>query len=141
MKFVNINVLYGEKLRNLRLKYDVKQFVVADALGITQQGISKLELGYITFSDEMIKTICEFFNITRTSFEINLETIEFEAAKHEIYDTIIDESARDFLLKSVLKELKKNRIERDKLRKYLNYIESNILPFMPNKNNSGFEID
>lgn len=52
MKFVNINVLQGARLRALRLSYDMKQHVVADALGITQQAVSKLEQGYVSFSDK-----------------------------------------------------------------------------------------
>jgi transcriptional regulator with XRE-family HTH domain len=125
MKYININELHGEKLRSLRLKNDVKQYVIANALGITQQGISRLEQGYLNFSDDMITTICHFFDIKKSQFVINPKTLEYQQKnedKEEKQDnaaSLAEESSRDFLLKSVLQELKNNRRERKELRNYI----------------------
>ena len=63
------DIFYAKLLRSLREKRKIKQFTVAQALGLKrQQEYSEYENGKRHFSDEFIKSICRYFNLTELEF-------------------------------------------------------------------------
>lgn len=63
-----INLIFANKLQELRKDSGYKQEVVAKALKFSQQFYSKLEMGKTNFSPKIIKAICLFFNISVANF-------------------------------------------------------------------------
>lgn len=62
-----IDILIARKLKDLRKSNGLKQFYVAQALGLkNQQEYSDFEAGKRHFSNSLIQRICEFFQIIKT---------------------------------------------------------------------------
>lgn len=71
----NLNIIYAQKLYKLRRDANLKQPIVALALGKGQQAYSKLERGVTDFSDEIVDSICNFFKISLDEFTQNTDKI------------------------------------------------------------------
>ena len=63
-----VNVIFANKLLELRKDSNFKQEVVAKGLEFSQQAYSKLERGDRNFSPIIIKKICAFFKISISNF-------------------------------------------------------------------------
>lgn len=68
MAYNEVNMLLASRLRQLRKEKDIKQEVMAQHLGISQQAYSMLEKGQRNFSSEIITKICSIFNIPVVEF-------------------------------------------------------------------------
>lgn len=62
------SVIYGEKLKRLRINQFISQREMANKFKITQQGYSKLEKGETKFSIKRIEKICKIFKISVDDF-------------------------------------------------------------------------
>lgn len=71
----SISLSHAKKLRFLRKLHDKKQTDLAQLLGLTQQAYSKLENGDVSFTDETIEKIADYFKITPAEFEKPIEAI------------------------------------------------------------------
>ncbi len=72
----DLDTLYANKLRYLRLSGDLKQELLAKELSLSQQSYSKLETGKTQFSDEIIARISQYFNITPAEFVKPMERVQ-----------------------------------------------------------------
>ncbi len=63
-----MNLIFGNKLNKLRKEKDVKQDVIAMALGFSQQAYSQLERGARNFTPQIVTKICNFFSIPIVEF-------------------------------------------------------------------------
>lgn len=54
----------GERLKDLRVRKELKQTELAEALGIEQGKISRLEKGGVTYSIDDLLTISKYFNVS-----------------------------------------------------------------------------
>ena len=66
----NLNLIYASRLYKLRRDANLKQPIVAMAIGKGQQAYSKLERGETDFSDEVVDSICNYFK-NRLSLWLN----------------------------------------------------------------------
>jgi transcriptional regulator with XRE-family HTH domain len=74
------NILYGIKLRKLRELYNFTQKECIEALKLKrQQDLSDLEKGRKHFTQELIISICRFFNVSLIDFS-NLHNLEYFSA-------------------------------------------------------------
>lgn len=55
---------FGDKLYNLRVKFDYSQEALAEQLGVSRQAVSKWELGTTLPDTEKLIAISEFFNVS-----------------------------------------------------------------------------
>lgn len=55
---------FGDKLYNLRVKFDYSQEELATQLGVSRQAVSKWELGTTLPDAEKLIAISEFFNVS-----------------------------------------------------------------------------
>ncbi len=63
-----INLIFANKLQELRKERNAKQETLAKELKISQQAYSKLERGASNFTMITIKKICTFFEISISTF-------------------------------------------------------------------------
>ncbi len=63
-----INLIFANKLQELRKDSGLKQDIVAKGLAFSQQAYSKLERGATNFTPLIIKKVCQFFNISASNF-------------------------------------------------------------------------
>lgn len=63
-----VNKHLGENLKDLREKNCMKQSEASVLFGMIQQNYSKLECGKKIFSDDILNSICNVFNITPNEF-------------------------------------------------------------------------
>lgn len=54
--------MYGQKIRELRIKNKMTQTELAEKVGTTQKNISKYELEALDLSTETIIKLCKIFN-------------------------------------------------------------------------------
>ncbi len=87
-----INVYLGKHLKDLREKNNMKQAEAAILFGVTQQNYSKIECGKVNFSDKILTTICNSFNLTPNDF-LNYQHInsEVKIAENKDIDTALIE--------------------------------------------------
>lgn len=64
------DIFYARKLKELRVKNNYVQKMMADLLYCSQQEYSKLETGNKHFTKEIIKRICTVFKIKPEEFEV-----------------------------------------------------------------------
>lgn len=112
----NLNMLHAEKLYKLRRDSNLKQAIVANAIGKSQQSYSKLERGDVDFSDETIDAICKFFDLSLEDF-LNLDTTlnyKESAVKYpnKLVKNTNNNNSTTILLQALLDELKSMREER-----------------------------
>lgn len=62
------NIIYGEKLKRLRVNAFITQKQMAVKFNMTQQGYGGLENGLTKFSAEKIKKISKIFNVSSEEF-------------------------------------------------------------------------
>ncbi len=62
------NLIFANKLQELRKEHNVKQEVLAKELKFTQQAYSKLERGASNLTPQILKKICHYFNVSATAF-------------------------------------------------------------------------
>lgn len=55
---------FGDKLYNLRVRYDYSQEYLAEQIGVSRQAVSKWELGATLPDTEKLIAISEFFNVS-----------------------------------------------------------------------------
>ncbi|MES2678236.1 MAG: helix-turn-helix transcriptional regulator [Bacteroidota bacterium] len=65
----HLDIIFAEKLRNLRNDKNEKQEATAIALGISQRDYSDLENGRVHFTEEMIRKIGNAFKIPVSAFK------------------------------------------------------------------------
>ncbi|GAB4457011.1 MAG: hypothetical protein OHK0036_20690 [Bacteroidia bacterium] len=68
MQYNEVNMLLASRVRQLRKEKDIKQEVMAQKLGITQQAYSQLEKGQRNFNTELITKLCAIFNVPVVEF-------------------------------------------------------------------------
>lgn len=66
----------GQKLKELRLSRDMKQFEVAEKVGLSRATISNIEKGRRSLTLNTLKKFCELYSIDVSYFEI--ETINYD---------------------------------------------------------------
>lgn len=62
------NLIFANKLQELRKEHNVKQEVLAKELKFTQQAYSKLERGASNFTPQILKKICNYFGVSANTF-------------------------------------------------------------------------
>ncbi len=62
------NLIFANKLLELRKDQNIKQEILAKELKFTQQAYSKLERGLSNFTPVILKKICNYFSISVTAF-------------------------------------------------------------------------
>ncbi|MFN8116340.1 MAG: helix-turn-helix transcriptional regulator [Bacteroidia bacterium] len=62
------NLIFANKLQELRKEHNVKQEVLAKELKFTQQAYSKLERGASNFTPQILKKICNYFGVSASTF-------------------------------------------------------------------------
>ena len=62
------NLIFANKLQELRKEHNVKQEVLAKELKFTQQAYSKLERGVSNFTPQILKKICNYFGVSASTF-------------------------------------------------------------------------
>jgi transcriptional regulator with XRE-family HTH domain len=62
------NLIFANKLQELRKEHNVKQEVLAKELKFTQQAYSKLERGASNFTPQILKKICNYFSVSANTF-------------------------------------------------------------------------
>lgn len=78
-----IEIIYGSRLRSLRMNRQLVQKQAADLCGFeSQQIISMLENGEKKFSDDIINSICKGFEIPLEEFTNINSTINFNNSPH-----------------------------------------------------------
>ena len=91
----SISKIVGQNLRLLRLKNNVKQFQLADFLGISANTLSRVERGDISLSLEKIQILCDYFETTPNYFfygeEENFKTDHDNDQVLQIIDTLINQ--------------------------------------------------
>lgn len=110
----NLNHVYASRLYKLRREANLKQPVVAMALGKGQQAYSKLERGETDFSDEVVDNICNYFKITLDDFTQSSDKINCVNSPNSasnIHNSHINTSIAD-VLPALMEELKSMREER-----------------------------
>ncbi len=63
-----MNIYLSNKLKEYRVKNQMKQEIVAQEIGISQQAYSQLEQGKLNFTPKIVKKIINFFSITIAEF-------------------------------------------------------------------------
>ena len=58
------NIMYGQRIKELRLERGLTQNDLAKILNTTQRSISKYETEYLDLSTNMIITLCTYFNVS-----------------------------------------------------------------------------
>lgn len=66
----------GTKLKELRLSRDLKQFEVAEALGLSRAAISNIEHGRRSLTLNTLKRFADFYKIDISYFEIDSQKDE-----------------------------------------------------------------
>lgn len=66
----------GEKIKGLRKKYNIKSFELADKIGISKIFLSNIETGKRNPSSEVVKKMCEIFQISLSEFYEGVESNE-----------------------------------------------------------------
>ena len=112
----NLNMLHAEKLYKLRRDSNLKQAIVANAIGKSQQSYSKLERGDVDFSDETVDAICKFFDLSLEDF-LNLDTtLNYKESADKYPNKLVkntnNNNSTTILLQALLDELKSIREER-----------------------------
>ena len=67
-------MLFQDTLRELRKKKGISQYVLADALNISRSVIAKWETGLTLPSEESIRLLMNYFNVSREELFKNEET-------------------------------------------------------------------
>lgn len=62
------NLIFANKLQELRKEHNVKQEVLAKELKFTQQAYRKLERGASNFTPQILKKICNYFGVSASTF-------------------------------------------------------------------------
>ena len=62
------NLIFANKLQELRKEHNVKQEVLAKELKFTQQAYSKLERGASNFTPQILKKTCNYFGVSASTF-------------------------------------------------------------------------
>ena len=57
-------VMYGERIKELRLEQGLTQSELAKAMNTTQKSISKYEREFLDLSTDMIIALCKYFNVS-----------------------------------------------------------------------------
>lgn len=73
---------YGIRLKAQRERVGLKQFQLAERIGVSAQTISKLETGRMNFSVELIRRICKCLNISTDTIILG------KAAESDIDDIV-----------------------------------------------------
>lgn len=73
--------LIGEKLKDLRLARDLKQFEVAEAVDLSRATISNIESGRRSLTLKTLKRFADFYKIDISYFEL-------ESGKDEVVDLL-----------------------------------------------------
>ncbi len=110
----NLNLIYASRLYKLRREANVKQPVVATALGKSQQAYRKLERGETDFSDDVVDCICNYFKITLDDFvqsNDKINCVNSPNSASNIHNSHINTSVAD-VLPALMEELKSMREER-----------------------------
>jgi transcriptional regulator with XRE-family HTH domain len=110
----NLNIIYASRLYKLRRDANLKQPVVALALGKGQQAYSKLERGETDFSDEIVDGICNFFKINLDSFTQSDDKINCNNSPNSANTNSQINNAKIFeeVVPALIEELKAMREER-----------------------------
>lgn len=58
------NIMYGQRIKELRLERGLTQNDLAKILNTTQRSISKYETEYLDLNTNMIITLCTYFNVS-----------------------------------------------------------------------------
>jgi transcriptional regulator with XRE-family HTH domain len=125
MKNQNLNLIYASRLYKLRREANLKQPVIAEFLGKSQQAYSKLERGETDFSDEVIDKICSYFKISLEDFTqttTNINCLNSPNSATNIHNSQVNTNLYE-LLPSIMEEFKAMRDER---KIYLNSFEKLI---------------
>ncbi|ALF10806.1 helix-turn-helix domain-containing protein [Parageobacillus thermoglucosidasius] len=73
---MDINKKVGERIREVRKKYNLSMMQLADELGISQPRLSRIENGDQEIPISLIQQFCERFDIPLSSFFRSLEKDE-----------------------------------------------------------------
>lgn len=124
--------MIGEKLKQLRIKNNLKQSDLARILDVTQGAIGMYENNKRTPSPELIVKLAEYFNVTtdylldfaKTSYSVNANIPEIPSIVCEdtsIYDTIDGEKEINSLedMNKFLENTECNDEVKEVLRKYI----------------------
>lgn len=124
--------MFGERLKELRIKFGLKQYELAEILDVSQSTIGMYENDQRTPPSESIVKLAEYFNVTtdyllgfaKTSYSVNANIPEIPSIVCEdtsIYD-IVDEKKDIKSLEDINKFLENtnyNNEIKEVLRKYI----------------------
>ena len=79
----------GEKIKELRKKYNIKSFELAEKIGVSKVFLSNIENNKRNPSSEVVKKMCEVFNISLSEFYEGVENDE--AHKNKTIGEQLDE--------------------------------------------------
>ncbi len=97
----------GTKLKDLRLARSLKQFEVAEALGLSRAAISNIEHGRRSLTLHTLKRFADFYQIDLSYFEIDSQKDEvidlLERTRKILESDIVPQSEKDDLYLQVMK--------------------------------------
>ncbi|KIA94170.1 MULTISPECIES: helix-turn-helix domain-containing protein [unclassified Flavobacterium] len=115
-----MNVIVGNKLKQLRKSKNMSQEQAADCLCISQSAYARIERGESSSWASHISKICKFFEITPAELMMNESRLNKEESNNlnesfiinQLSDKIIEQyEARIKELKKIIKDLKRNEGE------------------------------
>ena len=97
---MNSSVQIGKKLKELRQARSLKQYDVAEGVGLSRASISNIEKGRRSVTLETLKKFCNFYNVDISYFEIETdknEVIDIIERSRKIFESDIDEEIKEDL--------------------------------------------
>ena len=74
------NVEIGKKLKELRLKRGMRQYEVAEKIGMSRSAISNIEKGHRSVTVKTLHNFCELYNINISFFDDVIDVKNFDEA-------------------------------------------------------------
>lgn len=97
----------GSKLKSLRLSRDLKQYEVADAIGVSRATISNIEGGRRSLTIKTLKKFADFYKIDISFFELDGNKDELidllERARKIFENNEVNEDLKEDLYLSIMK--------------------------------------